>query len=174
MTPTTMTAAAPAGATSEGISNQARLRAILAGSAGNLIEWYDFYVYAFTALYFSSEFFPKSDPLAQIMATSGIFAVGFLMRPIGGWYFGRFADRHGRQAAMVVVGADDGRGLAADRPAADLCRRSASLAPALLLLGRHDPGLLDRRPVWHRRDLSVARSPARGGAASGPRSSTSP
>ncbi len=79
-----------------------RIRAIIAGSAGNLIEWYDFYIYAFTALYFSSEFFPDTDPLVQIMATSGIFAVGFLMRPLGGWFFGRYADRKGRQAAMVA------------------------------------------------------------------------
>ena len=84
------------------LSDAMRLRAIFAGSAGNLIEWYDFYVYAFTSLYFSSAFFPQSDRLVQVMATSGIFAVGFLMRPIGGWYFGRYADRHGRQRAMVV------------------------------------------------------------------------
>src|SRR6478736_8394502 len=79
-----------------------RLRAIFAGSAGSLIEWYDFYIYAFTALYFSGQFFPKSEPLVQVMATSGIFAVGFLMRPIGGWYFGRLADRHGRQGALIA------------------------------------------------------------------------
>lgn len=83
------------------LSQGKRIKAIFAGSAGNLIEWYDFYIYAFTALYFSSEFFPTTDPLVQIMATSGIFAVGFLMRPLGGWYFGAYADKHGRQAAMV-------------------------------------------------------------------------
>jgi len=86
----------------DGGSQSRRLRAILAGSAGSLIEWYDFYVYAFGALYFSAEFFPKSDRLVQVMATSGIFAVGFLMRPIGGWYFGRVADRRGRQGALIA------------------------------------------------------------------------
>jgi MHS family alpha-ketoglutarate permease-like MFS transporter len=79
-----------------------RIRAIVAGSAGNLVEWYDFYVYAFTTLYFASSFFPKSDPTAQLLNTAGIFAAGFLMRPVGGWFFGRFADRRGRKAAMLL------------------------------------------------------------------------
>lgn len=117
------------------LTDAMRLRAIVAGSAGNLIEWYDFYVYAFTALYFSSEFFPKSDPLVQIMATSGIFAVGFLMRPFGGWYFGRYADRKGRQAAMVVSVLMMGAGALL----ISVLPTYASIgvaAPALLLVGR--------------------------------------
>jgi len=118
-----------------GLSDGARLRAILAGSAGNLIEWYDFYIYAFTALYFSSEFFPESNPLVQVMATSGIFAVGFLLRPIGGWYFGRFADRHGRQRAMVasVLMMGIGSALIAVLPTYG---QIGVGAPVLLLLGR--------------------------------------
>jgi MHS family alpha-ketoglutarate permease-like MFS transporter len=117
------------------LTDKKRLAAILAGSAGNLIEWYDFYVYAFTALYFSAAFFPESDPLVQIMATSGIFAVGFLMRPIGGWYFGRYADRHGRQKAMVVSVLMMGAGslLIGVLPT---YARVGVLAPAMLLLGR--------------------------------------
>ena len=117
------------------LSDRKRLRAIVAGSAGNLIEWYDFYVYAFTALYFSSAFFPESDALVQIMATSGIFAAGFLMRPIGGWYFGRLADRKGRQQAMVVSVLMMGAGslLIGVLPT---YRQVGILAPALLLLGR--------------------------------------
>lgn len=117
------------------ITEAQRLRAILAGSAGNLIEWYDFYIYAFTALYFSAEFFPESNALVQVMATSGIFAVGFLLRPIGGWYFGRFADRHGRQRAMVVSVLMMGLGalLIAALPT---YRQVGIAAPALLLLGR--------------------------------------
>ena len=79
-----------------------RLRAILAGSFGNLIEWYDFYAYAYTALYFASAFFPGGDRTAQLLNVAAIYAAGFLIRPIGGWYFGRFADRSGRRAAMVV------------------------------------------------------------------------
>lgn len=117
------------------LTDAMRLRAIVAGSAGNLIEWYDFYVYAFTALYFSSAFFPKSDPLVQIMATSGIFAVGFLMRPFGGWFFGRYADRHGRQRAMVVSVLMMGAGalLIAVLPT---YAQIGKAAPALLLAGR--------------------------------------
>ena len=79
-----------------------RVKAIVAGSIGNLVEWYDFYVYAFTSLYFSASFFPKSDPTAQLLNTAGIFALGFLMRPVGGWFFGRYADRKGRKASMLL------------------------------------------------------------------------
>jgi metabolite-proton symporter len=79
-----------------------RIRAIMAGSAGNLIEWYDFYVYAFMALYFAPLFFPQGDRTAQLLNVAGIYAVGFLIRPLGGWFFGRYADRRGRRAAMVV------------------------------------------------------------------------
>jgi MHS family alpha-ketoglutarate permease-like MFS transporter len=78
-----------------------RLRAIIAGSVGNLIEWYDFYAYAYTALYFASAFFPTGDRTAQLLSVAAIYAAGFLIRPLGGWYFGRFADRHGRRTAMV-------------------------------------------------------------------------
>ena len=84
------------------LSTAQRAKAIVAGSLGNLVEWYDFYAYAFTALYFSASFFPKGDQTAQLLGTSGIFAAGFLFRPLGGWFFGRFADRHGRRRATVV------------------------------------------------------------------------
>jgi MHS family alpha-ketoglutarate permease-like MFS transporter len=79
-----------------------RIWSIVAGSTGNLVEWYDFYAYAFTALYFSAAFFPAADPTAQMLNTSGIYAIGFLARPLGGWFFGRFADRRGRKAAMLL------------------------------------------------------------------------
>ncbi len=82
-------------------SEARRLKAIFAGSTGNLIEWYDFYVYAYTALYFASSFFPAGDRTAQLLNVAGIYAAGFLIRPLGGWYFGRYADRHGRKSAMV-------------------------------------------------------------------------
>ena len=126
---------AAADSMADDLSPLARIRAIVAGSAGNLIEWYDFYVYAFTALYFSSAFFPHGDRTAQLLATAGIYAVGFFMRPIGGWYFGRFADRHGRRAAMVasIVMMGAGALLIAVLPT------YASIgigAPALLLVGR--------------------------------------
>ena len=79
-----------------------RIFAIVAASSGNLVEWFDFYVYAFTALYFAPAFFPKSDPTAQLLNSAGVFAAGFLMRPIGSWLFGRVADRYGRKRSMVI------------------------------------------------------------------------
>jgi MFS transporter, MHS family, alpha-ketoglutarate permease len=79
-----------------------RLRAIAGGSIGNLVEWYDWYAYAAFAIYFSPQFFPNSDPTAQLLNTAGIFAVGFFMRPVGGWIFGRLADRKGRKTAMTI------------------------------------------------------------------------
>ncbi|WP_201317896.1 MULTISPECIES: MFS transporter [unclassified Paenibacillus] len=75
---------------------------IFKGSVGNLIEWYDWYVYAAFAVYFSSQFFPKGDPTSQLLNTAAIFAVGFLMRPIGSLLLGRYADRHGRRAALTL------------------------------------------------------------------------
>ena len=64
---------------------------IFKGSVGNLIEWYDWYVYSAFAVYFSAEFFPKGDPTSQLLNTAAIFAVGFLMRPIGSLLMGRYA-----------------------------------------------------------------------------------
>jgi MHS family alpha-ketoglutarate permease-like MFS transporter len=79
-----------------------RLRAIFGGSVGNLIEWYDWYTYAAFAIYFAPSFFPASNNTLQLLNTAAIFAVGFLMRPIGGWVMGRYADRHGRKAALTL------------------------------------------------------------------------
>lgn len=84
------------------MSTSARIKAILSGSIGNLVEWYDWYVYAAFSLYFASSFFPESNDIARQLNTAGIFAVGFLMRPIGGWMFGRIADRVGRKRAMTL------------------------------------------------------------------------
>lgn len=79
-----------------------RLKAIFTGSIGNLVEWYDWYAYAAFALYFAPVFFPKGNPTAQLLNTAAIFAVGFLMRPIGGWLFGTMADRAGRKTSMTL------------------------------------------------------------------------
>lgn len=79
-----------------------RVKAILVGSAGNLVEWYDFYAYSAFALYFAGAFFPKTDPVAQMLSTAGIFALGFFMRPIGGWLFGHIGDRHGRRTSLML------------------------------------------------------------------------
>ncbi|MBA4140750.1 MAG: MFS transporter [Segetibacter sp.] len=69
---------------------------------GNLVEWYDWYAYSAFALYFAPVFFPKGNATVQLLNTAAIFAVGFLMRPIGGWLFGSIADRKGRKAAMTM------------------------------------------------------------------------
>src|SRR5258708_33167324 len=81
-----------------------RIFAIVAASSGNLVEWFDFYIYAFCSIYFAPAFFPKSDPTAQLLNTAGVFAAGFLMRPIGGWMFGRIPDRRGRKTSLVASG----------------------------------------------------------------------
>ena len=87
---------------SQGLSLAQRLRSIFSGSVGNLVEWYDWYVYAAFSLYFAKVFFPQGDLTSQLLNTAAIFAVGFLMRPLGGWLLGRYADRHGRKAALML------------------------------------------------------------------------
>ncbi|HTF54392.1 MAG TPA: MFS transporter, partial [Pseudonocardia sp.] len=72
------------------------------GSIGNLVEWYDWYTYAAFSIYFAASFFPKGNPTVQLLNTAAIFAVGFLMRPLGGWLFGRFADKFGRRTSLTV------------------------------------------------------------------------
>ncbi|MDB5858761.1 MAG: transporter [Ramlibacter sp.] len=74
----------------------------VSASSGKLVEWFDFYVYAFCAVYFAPAFFPKSDPAVQLLNTAGVFAAGSLMRPIGGWLFGRIADQRGRKTSMLI------------------------------------------------------------------------
>ncbi|MFD8913124.1 MFS transporter [Streptomyces sp. NPDC059575] len=80
-----------------------RRLALVGGSLGNLVEWYDWFVYASFAIYFADSFFPGDNPTTQLLNTAGIFAVGFLMRPVGGWILGRAADRHGRKSALTLT-----------------------------------------------------------------------
>ncbi len=70
------------------------------GSAGNLVEWYDVYTYTVFATYFEAQFFDKSDKNSTLYIYA-IFAVTFVMRPVGSWFFGRYADRRGRKAALM-------------------------------------------------------------------------
>ena len=79
-----------------------RIKSIFGGSIGNLVEWYDWYVYSAFALYFAPVFFPKGDPTAQLLNTAAIFAVGFVMRPIGAWAMGVYADHRGRKAGLML------------------------------------------------------------------------
>jgi MHS family alpha-ketoglutarate permease-like MFS transporter len=79
-----------------------RLKAIFVGSIGNLVEWYDFYAYTAFALYFANSFFPGNNPVVQQLNTALVFALGFIMRPIGGWLFGHLADHYGRRNALML------------------------------------------------------------------------
>ena len=80
----------------------ARLRAILGGSAGNLVEWYDWFAYASFTLYFANDFFPQGDRTSQLLQTAAVFAIGFFARPVGAWLMGLYADRAGRRAALTL------------------------------------------------------------------------
>src|SRR5215213_8609418 len=83
-------------------SPRGRLVNIIGGSAGNLVEWFDWYVYAAFGLYFAPSFFPKGDQTAQLMSAAAVFAVGFVMRPIGAWMMGIYADHRGRKAGLTL------------------------------------------------------------------------
>lgn len=84
------------------VSPRQRLTNIIGGSAGNLVEWFDWYVYAAFALYFAPSFFPEGNQTAQLMSTAAVFAVGFVMRPIGAWVMGIYADHRGRKAGLTL------------------------------------------------------------------------
>jgi MHS family alpha-ketoglutarate permease-like MFS transporter len=126
--------------TSAALSMPERIKAILVGSSGNLVEWYDFYVYAAFSLYFAKAFFPEGDQTAQLLNTAAIFAVGFLMRPIGAWFFGRMADRSGRRVALTtsVLLMCFGSALIAVTPVYETI---GIAAPAILLVARMIQGL---------------------------------
>jgi len=117
-----------------------RLRSIVGGTIGNLVEWYDWYVYSAFSLYFAGSFFPTEDPTSQLLSAAAVFAVGFLMRPLGGWLLGRHADRHGRKSALTlsVLLMCGGSLLIACTPGYD---RIGVGAPALLVLARLLQGL---------------------------------
>lgn len=122
------------------LSTSNRIKAIIGGSIGNLVEWYDWYAYAAFAIYFSASFFPDGDQTAQLLNTAGIFAVGFLMRPVGGWLFGSLADRLGRKKAMTlsVLLMSFGSLLIALTPT---YQRIGVAAPVMLLIARLLQGL---------------------------------
>jgi len=121
-------------------ATRARLRAIFAGSAGNLVEWFDWYTYSATALYFAPVFFPKGDQTAQLLQAAAVFAVGFFARPVGAWLMGRYADRAGRKAALTLSVAMMCAGslVIAVTPGA---ARIGVAAPIILLLARIFQGL---------------------------------
>src|SRR6201996_4659241 len=117
-----------------------RIKSIIGGSLGNLVEWYDWYIYSFFSLYFAAAFFPKGNQTAQLLNTAGIFAIGFLMRPLGGWLMGTYADRRGRKAALTfsVLLMSVGSLLIAITPG---YKQIGVAAPCLLVLARIIQGL---------------------------------
>ncbi len=84
------------------ITHSKRLLNIFSGSVGNLVEYFDWAIYAAFALYFAPAFFPASDQTAQLLNNAAIFAVGFVFRPLGGWLLGMLADRKGRKSALIL------------------------------------------------------------------------
>jgi MHS family alpha-ketoglutarate permease-like MFS transporter len=84
------------------LTQKRRLRNILGGSAGSFVEWFDWFAYASFALYFSRAFFPQGDQTAQLLNAAFVFAGGFIARPVGALLLGRYADRHGRRAALTL------------------------------------------------------------------------
>lgn len=98
-----MTSGTAANGGTSAMTSWARIRAILGGSAGNLVEWYDWFAYSAFTLYFAGHFFPKGDQTAQLLQAAAVFAVGFLARPLGAWATGFYADRYGRRAALTLT-----------------------------------------------------------------------
>lgn len=117
-----------------------KIRSIIAASSGNLVEWFDFYIYAFTAVYFAHNFSNSDNPVVQQISAFGIFALGFFMRPIGSWLFGSLADKIGRKSSMVfsVILMAVGSFLIAILPGKDSV---GDLAIILLLIARLIQGL---------------------------------
>lgn len=114
--------------------------AIIKASSGNLVEWFDFYIYAFFSVYFAEKFFTGTGQTGAFMQAAGVFFVGFLMRPVGGYIFGRISDRFGRKDAMVVSILMMGFGslCMAVLPTA---ATAGALAPVLLLVVRCIQGI---------------------------------
>ncbi|WP_294280739.1 MFS transporter [uncultured Sphingomonas sp.] len=83
-------------------SDRHRLKSIIGGSTGNLVEWFDWYVYSAFTLYFAPHFFPSENRTAQLLSAAAVFAVGFVMRPIGAWVMGIYADRKGRKSGLTL------------------------------------------------------------------------
>jgi MHS family alpha-ketoglutarate permease-like MFS transporter len=117
-----------------------RLKNIVGGSAGNLVEWFDWFAYAAFTVYFAPVFFPEGSSTAQLLATAAIFAVGFLMRPVGAWVMGVYSDRKGRKAGLTLSVSlmCAGSLIIAITPG---YATIGVLAPALLLLARMMQGL---------------------------------
>jgi MHS family proline/betaine transporter-like MFS transporter len=80
-----------------------RIRAVLSAGIGNIMEWYDFAVYAFLASVISKVFFPLTDPIVALASTFLLFAVGFAVRPLGAVVIGHYGDKVGRRNALILT-----------------------------------------------------------------------
>ena len=140
MTETTSALGDEHGVEQGALDNKKRIFAIVGASSGNLVEWFDFYVYSFCSIYFAASFFPAGNSTTQLLQTAGVFAAGFFMRPIGGWLFGYIADKHGRKNSMQlsVCMMCAGSLVIACLPTYESI---GSWAPALLLIARLFQGL---------------------------------
>src|SRR5436309_11138974 len=78
-------------------------RVVIAAAAGNIIEWYDFYIFGSLAAILSVHFFEKSHPVAAFLSTVALFSVGFLIRPLGAFVFGRLGDLVGRKYTFLIT-----------------------------------------------------------------------
>lgn len=131
---------APPSALNPPLTTATRLKSIIGGSAGNLVEWFDWYAYAAFTLYFAPVIFPEGNRTAQLLSAAMIFAVGFLMRPIGAWLMGIYADRHGRKAGLTlsVTLMCAGSLMIAVTP---VYERAGLLAPVMLVIARMIQGI---------------------------------
>ncbi|RKG35120.1 MFS transporter [Acinetobacter guerrae] len=84
------------------MDQKTRRKSIFGGVAGNLVEWYDWFAYSMFTLYFAKSFFPAGNQTVELLQAAAVFAVGFLMRPIGAWIMGVYADRKGRKAGLTL------------------------------------------------------------------------
>jgi MHS family alpha-ketoglutarate permease-like MFS transporter len=137
---TISTAAATGTAPDPPMTPWARANAILGGSAGNLVEWYDWFAYSSFTLYFAQHFFPKGDQTAQLLQAAAVFAVGFGARPVGAWLMGLYADWAGRRAALTASVALMSAGSFAIALIPSYAQAGV-VAPVLLVLARLVQGL---------------------------------
>ena len=126
--------------TTSPLTKAQKIRSIVAASSGNLVEWFDFYIYAFTAIYFAHTFSTSDNPIMQQIVAFGVFAAGFFMRPIGSLVFGSLADKVGRKKSMVfsVILMALGSFIIAALPSKDIV---GDFAIILLLIARLIQGL---------------------------------
>jgi MHS family proline/betaine transporter-like MFS transporter len=120
---------------SDSITLRTRVRSVVTAAIGNVLEWYDFIIFAYFAQTIGAAFFPAADPVASLLSTLAVFGIGFVMRPIGAIVIGRFADKYGRKPALLLTiwlmgGATVAIGLAPSYESIGI------LAPIILTLAR--------------------------------------